>query len=240
MRRTAAALAVSAASICWWLKRLHPLPTHKSTPESQRAREALRQYVSRCIHEDPSLTHNDIVLAVRESLGLRVSRHLIASILAACGYTRKKLRPRVSPRDPEIAREFSRRLLSLDHGGVVVSIDESGFDCRVRPVFGYSKKGQRATAAFPYTSDRTMHNLVMGVASNGQSHHSFLDHRVTGQHFASFIAQLPFPSGHCYLTMQPYTRPSRSRMPYCPRVTSLCTHPHTPQNSTLSSIALEP
>ena len=193
MRKAAAALGVSAASICRWVRRLSPLPTHRPVLETELQRAALKHFVLHSIDRDASLTHQEIVSLVDNSLGLRVSRRLVASIITAAGYTRKKLRPKASTRRAEAAIDFSRRLMQTER--TVVSIDESGFDCRVRPIYGYSKRGSRARATFHQGSSRTRHNLVMAVASDGCSHHTFVSQRVTGQHFASFILGLPFPCG---------------------------------------------
>lgn len=125
---------------------------------------------------------------------LTVSRQLVSAVIAAAGFSRKKVRPKASRKSPEQAQEFSRQLLSLQ-GREIVSVDESGFDSKPRPVYGYAKKGHRATAQCRQSSDRTRHTLLMAVSSHASSHHVFHSGRVNGKTFAEFVESMPFPSG---------------------------------------------
>jgi hypothetical protein len=81
---------------------------------------------------DTTLTCKELVHLVSKHLNLIVSRQLVASIIAAVGFSRKKVRPKASRRSPELAQDFSRQLLSLQ-GREIVSVDESGFDGKPRP-----------------------------------------------------------------------------------------------------------
>jgi hypothetical protein len=53
----------------------------------------------------------------------------------------------------------------------IVSVDESGFDGKPRPVYGYAQRGHKATAQFRQSSKR--HTLLMAVSSHASSDHVF-------------------------------------------------------------------
>ena len=93
---------------------------------------------------------------------------------------------------------YIRRLKEhTDLGQVLVSIDESGFDERVRPVYGYAMKGQQAITYHPhvYVSKHKRTSLLMAIGSDGSRMHGLFNETTKGEDFADFILGLPFPPG---------------------------------------------
>lgn len=83
--------------------------------------------------------------------------------------------------------------------GSVVSVDESGFDQRCRPVYGYSPSGTQAIVEVLPCKDRKRYNLIMAIHPSGTHHAVLRDQSTTGSAFADFITRMPFPKGSTVL-----------------------------------------
>lgn len=110
------------------------------------------------------------------------------------GYTYKRTRKRGhSLRVHAALPVFLQQFLSVQ--GLLVAVDESGFDQRATPVYGYALAGQHAIVKFRPCSDRRRWSLLMAISSDG-SHTYTLDHgSVKGDAFAAFITSLPYTAG---------------------------------------------
>ena len=79
--------------------------------------------------------------------------------------------------------------------GLCVSIDESGFDARLKTVYGYGLSGKAVVLNAPSTGDRKRHSLILSIASNGSKHSFICSGNVTADVFGEYITSLPFPRG---------------------------------------------
>jgi len=82
-----------------------------------------------------------------------------------------------------------------DEGGNIVSIDESGFDQRPSPAYGYSMAGEPAIVEWKPSSDRTRLNLLLAVHASGVCTSIVQDRPFKGSGFAEFIRSLPHEPG---------------------------------------------
>ena len=192
MRKAAAALHVSIASICRWCKRVEPVLRRRCT----KAGAAIEEYVrSRLLHQ-PCTTCRDLVADIDRVFSVSVSRQLVQIVVRRLGFTRKRTRKRgISPRSVSERGPFRQALQVAIGQGPVVAIDESGFDQRNRPLYGYAPCGQPAVLKLPAFSDHRRLNLLMAIDDEGNSHHNLYTESVKGSTFADFLMALPHPPG---------------------------------------------
>jgi transposase len=91
-------------------------------------------------------------------------------------------------------QEFFKSIKNASEG-LIVSIDESGFDARPKTVYGYGKPGQQVILKAPYCKDRKRHTLTLSIASDGQKYYTIQTKTMTSETFANYIRGLPFPEG---------------------------------------------
>jgi transposase len=191
LRKAASVLGVSVASLSRWVHRLasihRPSVALKMTP-------AVKNSISEFMAADTCLSAVNVVQHVKEHFGIQISRQLAHTVVRKLGYTYKRTRKRGHSLRVQAALPlFLQQYLSVT--GPLVAVDESGFDQRATPVYGYAPAGQHAIVKFRPCSDRRRWSLLMAISSEG-SHTYTLDHgSVKGEAFASFIATLPYPSG---------------------------------------------
>lgn len=137
-------------------------------------------------------------------MGLSVSRSLVMNVVHALGYSFKRVKKRGRPRDvaghvTAISTFLHQYAAQRAHGVPIVSIDESGFDHRARPYYGFAPRGQSAVVYYKACSDRTRHNLLMAVANTGQRCHVVRTGSVNSVTFSEFVDSMPFPAGSVLL-----------------------------------------
>jgi hypothetical protein len=76
-----------------------------------------------------------------------------------------------------------------------VSLDESGFDARLKTVYGYGPSGKAVVLNAPSSRDRKRHSLILSIANNGSKHSFICSGNVTADVFGNYITSLPFPRG---------------------------------------------
>ena len=78
---------------------------------------------------------------------------------------------------------------------MIVSIDESGFDQRCKPIYGYAPRGHPAIVKMKACKDRRRLTLLLAIDSVGGSHWTLNPVCVKGDSFATFITGLPHQPG---------------------------------------------
>ena len=152
------------------------------------------------LRESPTTTASELRVHLRERFGVDVSRQLVSLVLTKrLGYSWKRTRkrgPRGAGWGDEQVDEFKRRCVQAFREGRLSSWDESSFDLRCRPVYGYAPLGHRAIVTVGKTKCKHSHfSLLMGMHMNGSVHHTLRNQSTTGIHFAEFVDAAPFPAG---------------------------------------------
>ena len=138
----------------------------------------------------------EVVQFLKERWHMNVSRQLAHCIIRRLGFTYKRTRKRGGGHKTEkTKREFFDSFSAAFATGKFVAVDESGFDQRVRPVYGYSPSGTPAIAIVLPCKDRHRYNLLMAIHASGTFSHTIRDSTTSGDAFAAFIASLPYDSG---------------------------------------------
>lgn len=201
MRLTSLMLEISAASICRWSKCV----TCSDWPtRDQKITAAMQAAIRVRLEEMPSTTSTELVRLIRDGFGTLVSRQLVNLVLRKrLNFSWKRTRkrgPKGSSWSDDQIEHFKQQFMAAYHQGRLSSWDESGFDLRCHPLYGYAPRGRRAILNVPRSkckgkgADRH-HSLVMAVHMNGVFHRRILQGPVGGTQFAELVASAPFPSG---------------------------------------------
>jgi len=152
--------------------------------------------------EKPHTTSFELAQMIKSKFGTVVSRQLVNLVLRKrlnISWKRTRKRgPRGVGWTDERLMHFKTQFMEAFNNGSLVSCDESGFDLRCRPVYGYAPKGSQAIVKVPISklkgkgADRH-HSLVMAIHENGVRHHRIFQKSVGGQQFSTFIETAPFP-----------------------------------------------
>lgn len=195
MRKTAKALNVSVASLSRWNKSLYPKERLRS---KLKLSDAMVIFVQQLVTSNPSLKCIDIAKKVNSEFNVNVSRQLVHLILKRLDYSFKRIRKRgKSIKKEELKNIFVSTMLNLPRNTIIVSIDESGFDQRAVPIYGYSLKGQPAIMEYKTSSDRHHYSLL--IQSDGKKHYCIHKESVTSQKFTDFIKSMDLVSGSVLL-----------------------------------------
>jgi transposase len=196
MRQAAQALRISAASICRWKRQLLPRvwPSRGS-----KMGDAMVAAVRIHLSSNPSTSARQLCILLRERFDIVVSRQLVRCVVHRLGFSYKRTRKRGPKPDPaaEALRvKFADDLREALATGQLLSVDESGFDPRSKPVYGYAPRGHPAILNVPSsTMPHRRTNLIMAVHMDGSFHQQLHDTTVKGAHFNAFVASLPYPAG---------------------------------------------
>jgi len=198
MRKTSEALNVSIASISRWTKRLQPL--HRKRKYIKLS-DALVIFVQQLVNKDPSLKCSQLVILINDHFQLSVSRQLVHLVLKRLNYSYKRIRKRgISTKKQLLQEAFLRKFYNLPNDSNIISIDESGFDQRPIPIYGYSLKGKQAICNYNPSMERRRHSLLMAISNKGYQHYSIVKESVKSSTFQKFIESLDLPKGS-YLLM---------------------------------------
>lgn len=204
MRKTAKALNVGVATISRWSKCIEP--QEKRIRRSQTLSQQVRDFVFTTLSSSPCVTSVELCQRIQSTLQVIVSRSLVLNVIRSLGFSYKRVKKRVltskSSKSSQTCREFRKGLfnaLSSTHRRIIISIDESGFDHRAIPFYGFSRKGTPAIVHYEPSYDRKRYNLLMAVANDGSSSFTIREGSVGSEHFSDFIRDLPFPQGSIVL-----------------------------------------
>ena len=193
MRRTAAVMKISVSTIHRWSKeRLPRCRARKPT----KVTDAMIGCVSLFLRTTTRFSSKEVVGHVRSMLGIQISRQLAHLIIKRLGFTYKRTRKRgVCKKSPAQIQAFASAFNAAYCDGKLVAVDESGFDHRCNPCYGYAPRGKPAIVAYAPVSDRRRLSLLMAVKQDGTESHVVSPESVKGIHFASFVSDLPFGPG---------------------------------------------
>jgi transposase len=202
IRGTAAIVRASASSICRWRRRV----TRKDRIGQSKITELMVQSIKEYMQSrsNDNILANDVKSFIKETFDIEVSRQLVQIIISKrlnISYKRTRSRGREVGRDDEYEtrkNDFITKLsVARSENRIVVSIDESGFDQRSRPSYGYAEKGKIAIRYKPTVkvSDHRRTSLLMALGSDGSKVYQKVRDTIKGDLFADFILDLPFPPG---------------------------------------------
>jgi transposase len=197
MRRAAEALNISAASICRWKRELLP---HARRSRGSKMADAMVAAIRIHLSDHPTASAQQLCVLLANQFSITVSRQLVQRVVAQMGFSYKRTRkrgPKPDSSDAEAMKaKFAHDLRSALASGQVLSVDESGFDPRSKPTYGYAPRGQPVVLHVPKSKmahRRT--NLVMGIHMDGSFFTTLHDTTVKGAQFDAFILALPYPAG---------------------------------------------
>lgn len=192
LRVTSKMCKVHASTICRWTKRLQP---NKRKPHVMLS-DALVASVRVFMQTSTRFSSMEVVQFLKDAWNMHVSRQLAHSIIRRLGFTYKRTRKRGGgAKIRQATKSFLDAFTSACTNGSLVSIDESGFDQRCKPVYGYSISGTQAIVDVVPCGDRTRYNLLMAISQDGRCVTTIRDSPTTGCAFAQFLSTLPFPYG---------------------------------------------
>jgi hypothetical protein len=117
----------------------------------------------------PATTASQLQAMIREQLSVSVSRQLIALVLKnQLNMSWKRIRKRGSPSAKhdrvEQMNKFCREYVEAFAEGTLAACDESGFDQRARPVYGYAPRSKPAILVIPTSNMKHVHySLILAV-----------------------------------------------------------------------------
>ena len=198
MRKTASILKVSIASICRWAK--CPIAPATRRQRHGKLSDAILASIRVFMNKETRLSSMQVVNYVQKTFDVEISRQLAHLVIRRLGYRYKRTRKRgrsklTSVATPPFLAEFTTAYEDMN----IASIDESGFDQRPAPVYGYAMGSKPAIVQWKPSSNRTRLNLVMSMHANGTSHQLLNDKPINGATFADFIRCLPYSNGTALL-----------------------------------------
>jgi len=197
MRKTAVALGISVSTICRWTKEIQ-IKTRKR--QKTKMTEVLVAFVKNLIVQDPTITCTKIVKTIHTSMDMIVSRQLVHLILRKLDYTYKRVRKRGKSAQKETkVQDFIKTFMALSGQTTIVSVDESGFDHRCVPIYGYSPRGTQTVLEYKPSNNRKRYNLLMAITNTNEHVTKVMDVNVTSEPFADFIDRLDVPTGSVIL-----------------------------------------
>jgi transposase len=138
----------------------------------------------------------DVVEHIRQTFNITISRQLAHVMIRRAGYTFKRTRKRGTSNKPKLPlKPFANTFFAAFNNNRLVALDESGFDHRCNPRYGYALRGKPAIVTYKAVSDRRRLSLLMSIHQNGTHERVVSDAPVNGAAFASFLSKLPYPSG---------------------------------------------
>ncbi len=126
----------------------------------------------------PFATLLDARAHLHQRAGVAVSTKSLGRMVRRLGFSRKRAKLRGLPKKDLAAAQLKFRTEYLNHlsaggGGRLVSMDECAFSERLKPVYGYSPKGQPLLLASRGASTWVHWSLLLAVFSDGE-HASFM------------------------------------------------------------------
>lgn len=194
MHRTARALDISVSTVHRWTKRIEPL---QRVRRSVKLTDAILASVRFFLASSTLLSSWGVVEHVQRVFGVCISRQLAHLVIKRLGYSFKRTRKRgVSKTYDHVQRmAFVREFTDAYSAGMLVAVDESGFDHRCTPQYAYALKGRQAIVHYSPSSDRRRLSLLMAIHPHGLHHRVVSDKPVNGASFATFVSSLPYPPG---------------------------------------------
>jgi DDE superfamily endonuclease len=148
------------------------------------------------LKRNPSTCCKEIVEEIKTSFQMTISKQLVHLIIKRLGYSFKRIRKRgQSKKKDQLIVEFKNAYKQIPAGTRIFAIDESGFDNRPLPIYGYALRGQQAILEYKPSTDRKHYSLLMGITNDGSKNYTIFDVSVNSYLFNEFIESLDVPEG---------------------------------------------
>ena len=192
LRRVANIYGVSKSSVCRWANTIESSTAKHTRRTKQTAVERVTPIIAEKLTENPFMTIDALMNALRES-GERIGKTTIHNAIHCANFTRKRTRPRFAPKtaSPEDARSYLREVCCTPE---VISVDETSIYVDDSPRYGYTLKGKRCIHRRKCPSRTGRVTLLLAVSPvRGVIHHAVVKGSMTSDRFASFIMDLNAP-----------------------------------------------
>lgn len=199
MRRVGLILKVSSSTVHRWLQTADA-PRHWPRRGSKFT-DAMVALMQLQLQASPTTTAAQLKALICTKLGVDVSRQLVSLVLKnrlnmSWKRTRKRGCASAKHDRKEQVRHFCKEFITAFTEGTLVACDESGFDQRARPVYGYAPRSKPAILVIPSSKAKHVHHsLVLAAHMLGLTYSSLHVGSVNGPCFATFLNDLPFPRG---------------------------------------------
>lgn len=199
MREVSRILKVSIASISRWVRRIRPVQRRPGSPSLVQKIEGT---VRDALVVDPCLSCFELCQSIKTLLNVTVCRQTVCKAIKRMGLTHKRVRKRgfsgrSEARHAELVKAFIARYVEARSDGLpMASLDESGFDHRELPTYGYALKGRPLVMKLRGVSNKKTrrYSLLMGIGEDNSYHSIMTANSVNSEVFSEFILQLPFPA----------------------------------------------
>lgn len=195
MRHVSKVLKVSISSVCRWLKDA----SFNSWPKrGGKTTEQLVEYVRSFLNAHPSTSAARIAKGFEATTGICVSRQLVAQVIRSrLNMSYKRIRKRGVPSRLDLhsdrIKDFKAAFTKAYDSRKLACCDESGFDHRARPIYGYAERNRQCILTVPYSKCKHVHySLTQGIHMTGSSHYVFKEGSNRAADFESFLETLPF------------------------------------------------
>jgi transposase len=153
------------------------------------------------IREDPFVTYAHLKELVHARHGTMLSSGSIHSCLKRGKLVRKRAHKITSTPELIVARKTYRESYRGVDMDSVVSIDESSFYIDMKPVYGYSRRGERLLVPKSIKRDKQRVSLLMAITTGGVLAYHVHPGSINGQIFGTFLRELPIRTYHKYVLM---------------------------------------
>ncbi len=152
------------------------------------------EFITEILNDKNTFTINEIAYEIEQRFKISFSRQAIATAIKHLGFSRKRVSKRGSIRNLTLHHERLEAFKNVfESQNDKVSIDESGFDFRVAPVYGYSLKNTKCISRC-ISKQRMRISLIMAIKSNGEFRYKCYSQKVNSKIFETFIDCLPWKS----------------------------------------------
>jgi transposase len=200
MRKVSKICKVSIASISRWLK---DITIKKRLRKNLKLNDFIIEHIKNLITITPFITIYEIVNSIYEFTSIKVSKQLVHNVIKkTLKYSWKRIRKRgVSKSKETLTSAFKIKINKIiENKSLIFSFDESGFDHKVLPIYGYSSIGKQCLLDYIPSNDRQRYNLLMLIGNDGSCFYKLYKENVTKQIFQSFINGLDLPI-NCKIVM---------------------------------------
>lgn len=198
MRRVSLILKVSQSTVHRWVR---GADASGWPSRGSKFTDAMVALVKLQLSMFPATTASQLQALIWDQLSVKVSRQLVALVLRSrlnMSWKRTRKRGCASSRHDrqEQMRSFRQEFATAFANGTLAACDESGFDQRARPIYGYAPRSKPAILVIPASKIKHVHySLIMAAHMKGMTHSTLHVGSINGHRFADFVADLPFPRG---------------------------------------------
>jgi len=198
-RKASDKLGIPKSTIQSWIAKIGTtrFDGRKGCPHPNRKKEKqdlAAEHVEKMYTENPYLTTTEVHLQIVHSVGVKCSYSTVTIAKESLGLSRKRT-PKIWK--PPTKHEDERRA-KLHHFvstvsdiplSEILSVDETSFDARIAPLYGYCRKGERLPP-FDHSdgpSSRSRLSVISGVAAEGVKGHRIIEGSANTVEFINFL-----------------------------------------------------